>query len=203
MARGWYVNGETLVLVKGRSDSAIGSLSQLGLSPQPISVEPQYYHEDINVDAWGRAPADVQFMLGTLNVRMTLVNVDMGVLAVCMALSQGGASDAIALAGNFQAAGVMNRAGTVMGGYPTSLGRFVPGNNYIGLNLSAPIGNIPYRFFYSYLAQPPVVIPLGTEKSVITLNWRVIPYTTDPANIVNGVITGATNYPLWDCTLDS
>lgn len=200
MARGWFVNGETLVLVKGRSDSGIASLSQLGLSPDKISVEPQYYHEDINVDAWGKAPAEVQWMLGTLNVRMTLVNVDMQVLSICAALSQGGAPAAIAAPQSFAAAGVMNRAGTTMGG---NVARFAPGNNYIGLNLSSPIGNLPFRFFYAYLAQPPYSIPLGTEKSIITLNWRVIPYTQDPAGISNGVIYGATNYALWDTTLDS
>ena len=197
MARDFYINGESLVLVKGRSDSAIGSLSQLGLASDPITVSPGFKHKDINVNAWGEAPADVQWMLSDVNVSMTLMHFDSTVLATCWQLSMGGSL----------VEGQMGRAGQRMG---NNQARFTAatgspatgnnsGNNYIGLNIASPVQGTPWRFFYAYLAQPPFRFPLGVEKSAVTLNWRVIPYTQDPYN--GGL--GAYAYPLWDHTLDT
>lgn len=194
MARDFYVNGECLVLVKGRTDSSISSLSQLGLAADPVRVTPVFRHQDINVDAWGQAPADVQWMLAEMMVSMTMIHFDRTVLNTCIALSMGGGQPAV---------GQMARAGTRLGGGVT---RFMPGNNYIGLQLTSPVGGIPWQFFFTYLMDPPVEFPLGTEKSLLPLRWRVIPYplpsTSLPAGsdpYGNGL--GATNYPLWSHTV--
>ena len=186
MARDFFISGECLVTVKGRSDSAIAALSQLGLPLADIRVTPNFRHRDINVDAWGEAPADVQWLLADLNVRMALLHIDRAVLDVCLSLSMGGGQ---ALVGQFA------RAGTRLG---NNLPRFAPGNNYIGLNLSSPIAGKPWRFGFAYLTGPPMEFPLGVEKSVVTLNWRVVPYTQDPAGIIAGLIFGANGYALWD-----
>ena len=51
MARGFVVNGPTMVYVKGRVGSAIQVLTELGLTQDPIQVTLDYRHKDIKVDA--------------------------------------------------------------------------------------------------------------------------------------------------------
>ena len=186
MARDFQINGECLVRVKSRSDSNIGSLSELGLAQDPITVSMEFSHRDIKVDAWGAPPPEIQFMLGTVSVSMNLIHLDRDVLDTCIRLSMGGAA----------AVGQLPRAGARMGG---NVARFAVGNNFIGLNLSSPVQNKPWRFYYAYLANPPMSVPLGTEKSVYNLQWRVVPYTTDPWQ--GG--SGASGQVLWDYVSDS
>lgn len=186
MARDFHINGESLVLVKSRSDSALGSLQELGLASDKITCSPRFKHRDINVDAWGEAPADVQFMLAEVGISMTLIHYDRTILEACIALSTGSNTSE----------GVLPRAGTRLGG---GVARFAAGNNYIGLNISSPVEGRPWRFYFCYLADTPFSYPLGTEKSMVTLNWRAIPYTTDPYQ--GGV--GAQGQVLWDHELDS
>lgn len=191
MARDFLINGETMVSVKGPQGSAIASISQLGLSLSPIRVTLDIRHRDIVLDAWGgEIPADTQFMLAAANIAMDLVHVDRDVLEACVKLSMGGAGGV----GNLE--GQLARAGQRMGG---GLARFAAGNNYVGLNLSSPVLTLPYRFYFTYLTGTPLEIPLGTEKSIYSMNWRAIPYTQDPWN--NGV--GATGTFLYDNTLDT
>lgn len=189
MARDFQINGEPMVYVKGQAGSAIASLSELGLCEGPVVVTPNFKHKDIYLDAWGGmdgAPADVQWMLADMTVSMELIHFDRAILNACLALSMGGESTI----------GQMGRAGTRMGG---GNARFVAGNNYISLNLSSPALSVPWRFFFTYLTEPPMEYPLGVEKSVVKLNWRVVPYTVDPF----AAGTGAANYQLWDNVLDT
>src|SRR6266576_3354740 len=174
MARDWMINGPALVTVKGRSDSLIGGLSQLGLTSEPVTITPVFHHKDIRLDAYGGmdgVPAEVQFMLSEVRVDMTLIHYDPLILDVCMNESMGGAP----------LNGQMSFAGATLGNNQI---RFAPGgilgNHYIGLNISSPVFGKPYRFFYSFLTEQPVVIPLGAEKSMVKCQWRVIPYTQDP-----------------------
>ena len=81
------------------------------------------------------------------------------------------------------------------GGWP----RFNSNNHYIGLNIASPVGIEPWRFYFAYLANNPYEFPLGTEKSVVKLNWRIVPYTEDPWG--NG--TGAQGTVLFDNVLDT
>lgn len=190
MARNWFINGETMVFVKGRADSGIGTLQELGLAADQIVITPTYYHKPINVDAWGGAngpPAEVQVFLASVTVRMALIHLDRSILDICEALSLG--------AGVVNP-GVLPRAGALLG---NNVARFAAGNNYVGLNLSSPVGNKPWRFYFAYLTGPPFSFPLGTEKSIVQLNWEVIPYTRDPYN--SG--SGASGQVLWDHTLDN
>jgi hypothetical protein len=86
--------------------------------------------------------------------------------------------------------------------------RFAAGNNYIGLNLTSPVANLPYRFWYARLANDPFKAPMGTERQVVSLNWRIIAYSNDPwgggtaqPNTVAG--TGSLGAVLWDHVLDN
>lgn len=185
MARDFYINGPALVRVKGNVNSTISACTDLGLSDGPIRVVPTFKHKDINVDAWGESPADVQWMLAELNMQFTMIHVDVAVLEQCAMLSMG-----------VNQFGQMAKAGLRLG---ANQGRFQAGNNYIGLNITSPDGGRPWRFLFSYMPDTPFDWPLGTEKSIITTRWRVIPYTQDPY----GGGQGAQNFDLWDRVLDS
>lgn len=190
MSRDFTIAGECLVSVKGNPTTSIGSITQLGLASAPIRVRPEFRHKDLKVDAWGEAPPEIQFMLAWANISMDLIHVDMDVLDAVLRESMGGAS----------AIGRLTRAGTRMGGGGP---RFSSTYHFVGLNIYAPISGRPWRFLHSYLTGPPIEHPVGTEASIITCNWRAIPYTQDPANIVGGVITGATDAVLWDRNVDN
>ena len=200
MSRSFYINGESMVAVKGTIGSQIigQGLTQLGLTDSPIVVTPNFKHKDINVNAWGsdEVPTDLQSFMSDCNVRMTLVHFDPNVLVECSQLSLN--------ANPGSAFGTMPRTGLTMGG---NAARFGVGNNYIGLNILSPIAGVPWRFLYAYLTGPPFTWPLGTERSLVTLNWRAICYTNDPfggGTAQPGTVagTGSQGAILWDNTLD-
>lgn len=187
MTRDFFINGETMVSVKGPAGSAISSLTELGLTDEGVvTITPQIFHDKITVDAWGDAPPEIQVRLGILTVSMTLVHFDPAILEECWRLSMGGPATV----------GMVARAGARMG---NNVARFAAGNNFIGLNCYSPIAGRPYRFYYAYLQGNPATWPLGTKRSLVQLNWEVVPYTQDPWQA--GL--GATNQILWDRTLDS
>ncbi len=170
MARDLLINGETMVYVKGNVTTQISGLTELGLSSDQIRIRPNFRYLDIMVNAWGNAfPIDVQNMLTDVNITMTLVHYDQVVLDICLRESMGGAA----------AFGTLPRAGSRLGG---GVARFAAGNHYVGLNLASPVNNKPYRFYFAYLDGPPIELPLGTERSLVTCNWRAVPYTVDPWN---------------------
>ena len=170
MSRDFYINGESMVTVKGNPILGLGTLVQLGLTADPITVTHNFKHRDMNVDAYGGPegiPPDVQWMLGEVYVQMTLIHFDPAVLALCHQAAMGGAL----------AEGSVARAGTRLGANGP---RFGGGNVYIGLNIASPVVARPWRFWYSYIVGAPAQWPLGTEKSIVQLTWRCIPYTQDP-----------------------
>lgn len=193
MARNYFVNGETLVLVKGASDTGIANLSQLGLAADPVRITPIFRHQDVNVDAWGQAPAEIQWMLAEVQVTMTLIHFDRDVLNTCLALSMGGGQVTV---------GQVARAGARLGNnvqFPAA------GWKFIVLQLSSPVGGINWQFNACYLTNPPMEFPLGVEKSMVPLNWRVIPYPGTSTHLPAGSDPygnsfGATNNQLWQHT---
>ncbi len=190
MARGLFINGETMVAVKGCSNSNIAALSQLGLSVDQIQVTPRFNRDDVKANAWGQAPFETQFMLLDLTVSMTLVQFDYGVLQTCIEESMGGLQAGVTQEGQ------MPRAGTLLGNAAPLQSAT---NHYISLNLYSPVAGNPWRFYACFLADTPYVFPLGTERSQVVLNWRCIPYSQDPWN--NG--DGAAGQILYDHILDS
>ena len=197
MGRDFQTNGETMVYVKGHAGSLIPTLTEFGLSDGPVTWSQDSRFLDIAVDAWGQEiPPEVQYLLGAVNISMTLVHYDEDVLDEVQRLSMAGGG------GVGTAVGLLPRAGARMGnnlprfGFDAVTGL---GNNFIGLNLASPVDLKPYRFFYAYLIPPAVEKPLGTHRSLTRLNWRAIPYTVDPWNA--GL--GAFGQGLWDNILDS
>lgn len=186
MARDIFVNGETMVFVKGAAGSGIASYSQLGLADAPIVISPQDTFLDIKVDAWGAPPPEVQHMNTTITISMSLIHFDRTVLDYCIQESMGGAA----------AVGTLTRAGTRLG---NGGARFASNNHFIGLNLASPVAGKPWRFYYTHLAGNPYSFPLGSERSAVNLTWRAVPYISDPWNSGNG----AQNVVMYDHVLDS
>jgi hypothetical protein len=171
------------------SGSAIAVLSELGLTSEAITVEPRFRYRDVNVADFGPdVPAEVQWMLADAVVRMTLVHHDWNVLDVCMIESMGGGSVVFDDGGvnlpdpdrpgdllfrRTQLAGSLAPAGTLMG---NGLPMFASGNHYVSLNLTSPVNRKPWRFRSCYLAERPVVYPVGARCSEVQLTWRAIPY---------------------------
>ncbi len=73
--------------------------------------------------------------------------------------------------------GQMGRAGQRLG---NNSARFSATNRLIGLNMTSPVAAKPWRFYFTYLSAQPMVFPLGTERSLVQLQWRAIPFTMDP-----------------------
>lgn len=185
MSRRVVVFGESMVYVKAAPGTLIGNLTECGLSDNPIQITFSPIHDDIILDAWGKVPMDVQFKGSFATINIGFIHFDPDVIEECQRLAAGGPSSP----------GRLGRAGTLLG---NGLGRFVPGNNYVGLNIASPVAGRPHRFYFAYLVSP-TTLPVGAEKTVIQTQWRAIPYTTDPWQ--GGA--GALNTPFWDHTLDS
>lgn len=171
MARTWYIAGECLVKV---SNQALGGVQELGLAEGPIQVNPRFHHLDMRVDAMGgQAPPETQFMLMESSISMSMINFDYAVLNSCIQSSMGGAP----------AVGTMPRAGSLMG---NSVALGAAGNNLITVGITSPVAPAPWKFMACYLTDFPW--PLGTEKSVVHLTWRAIPFTPDPSTALNVVV---------------
>jgi hypothetical protein len=88
-------------------------------------------------------------------------------------------------------AGQLPPAGMMMG---RNRPLYSSGCHYISLGIFPTLsGGEGYRFFANYLQAPPLVLPLGTEKSIMDCVWRSIPYRsyrvsgTDP---LQGALVG-------------
>lgn len=151
MARDYFINGETLVTVDDQ---------ELGFTDQQIKIHPRFYHQDLHCDDYGdQVPPDVMAMLAEAWIDMTLVHFDPAIVDYAIRFSMGGASTAGLVAG----------AGTIMGG-ATDRG------NFMKLKLASPVGGKPWTFECAYLAESPVEFPIGTERSLVVLKWRAIPF---------------------------
>jgi hypothetical protein len=162
-----------MVAVKGNANSLIANTTQLGLSQDAISVTEYWNLDDIGVDAYGNTgrpnPPDRQVFGGYAAIEMNLVHYDVGILQECIRLSWGGAP----------AEGQQARAGTLYGG---NVPLYNPGNFYISVGVSSPVGGIPWTFLACTLSERPFVYPLGTKRSVVVLRWDAIAYSVDPWN---------------------
>jgi len=202
MARDIQVNGETLVNVRFGAHVPVSvsnipgsstNLSQLGLSSDPIKITYEFYHQDLRADDFGpNCPPDVQSMMATVKIGMRLVHYDKTILDYCTAAAMGGIR---LIGGAPQLPGVMEPAGKMLGANRTYL---ASGYHFIGLNLVSAITS-GYHFPAAYLETPPYVVPLGTERSIVDLNWRAIPYQRP--NLSGDVISSGVI--LWNYTLDT
>jgi hypothetical protein len=191
MVRDLFINGPTLVTVKGNIGTTISTISELGLSDNPIRVSLNERHMDVNVDAYGgEIPMELQYKLVDVNINMTLMHIDPDVLDACLKETRGGAA----------AVGTLTTAGSRLG---NNAARFAAAWHFVELGLTSPIGLKPWRFYNCYLTGQPLEIPLGVERSIFVVNFRCIPYTNDPYSAGGTTGLGTAGYVLWDNVIPS
>lgn len=202
MSRGFSIFGEFIVAVSG---GYIDDQQQLGLTSEPVKVFPRYSHIDKVTDDFGpEIPVEVFWMMGEALISMSLVHYDNDILAQCMRASMGGGgidnNNPDGESDDFTEGamdGFLGPAGRPLG-YGRALG--TAANQYTTVYLIPFTGASirPYRFKACYINAQPMEIPLGSERSIVRLMWRCIPYqqlTSSEVKSVDGV-------PLWDRTSD-
>lgn len=204
MARDYFIFGETLVSVKGgehMSGRPIGVVSELGLSTDAIVITPRYFHHDMRIDDFGPdVPADVMWNLADVTIRMNLVHYDEEVLDRCERESMGGGPALTVFDSPTNNAGLIAPAGTILGGNKFL---FASGNHFISVNLfSQTNAELSRRYRTCYLAEQPVVFPIGTRASILQLTWRAIPYQEPPSIFNPNVEWISSGAILWDRDLD-
>jgi hypothetical protein len=209
MARDFQITGGVMVKVKVGAHVPLsgafvgGRYVELGLSSDSIRITPVLRHRDVVPDDFGPdAPAEVMAQLAEVRIDMTLVHYDQEVLETCIAESTGGAMpDGV---GGFLF-GRLPPGGSLLGNYCQPL---ASGCHFVSLNL-VPFDNDQqgWRFPTSYLADTPVMLPLGTKASMTDVSWRAVPYvvpaelTANTPNYSGEIISSGAS--LWSHTLDS
>ncbi len=113
MARSYYINGQCLVKVRGRTGNLDpannnGNLAELGLTDNAgkVTITPNYRHADYKYDDFGpEIPPDVMWLLTDVTITMTLVHFDYDVLTSCLGESAGGTEGTMKGAGQPMGAG--------------------------------------------------------------------------------------------------
>lgn len=180
-----------------------GSVFELGLTSEGVTLSPKIYHQDVYVDDLGiKVPAEILTQSTEYEVSMRLIHYDQFVLDACLFESAGGGqikiTDTVLAVGKpkvpatFFSPGIPARVSTIMGPpYGQPLGS--SGCHFISLNILTPQQQYPWRFPASYIVDNSTKIPLGTNTSMVDLTWRCIPYPTT-SGIVN-TVTGKVEIP--------
>lgn len=150
---------------------AIPSLYELGLSSEQISINFVSYKKELYADDFGpHVPPEVANHLGEAQIQMKLIHYDQAILLACVGESMGRDGGRT---NRDPPEGVLPGAGVTLGrGKPL----FASGNHYVSLSLVSQDPDFPWHFPTCYLTDRPFIYPLGTEKSIVVLNWRAIPY---------------------------
>ena len=177
-------------------------LWELGLSSEAVTVSPHFVHRDIYTDDYvDRVPVDIMWMLVDCRIRMTLIHYDRQILQYCLSESMAGGGfiepKPVNASGHAtRIDGTLAPAGTLMGG---SKQIFQSGNHFVSLNIASQVGGLPSRFRACYLAETPIEIPLGTERSLAVLNWRAVPFPRYSGALTNaGSELISSGIILWD-----
>lgn len=148
------------------------NVRDLGLTSEAITITPNFHHVDVHTDNFGgKVPADTLCYLADCQIKMKLVHYDDNVLGYYLRESLAGGGAAFGAA---TLAGTMPSAGTQMGGgWPL----YASGNHYVGLTIhSINAQQSDWIFPATYLTGPPMVHPVGTERSITECTIRAIPY---------------------------
>lgn len=184
MAQGYFINGESLVKVRGHPFGE--TAATLGIAKGPIIVSPTFFHQPIHTDSQGpHSPANVLWMGAILNIRMILTYFDRDLLEKCIQESMAGQveNEAMVIPGTLMADGT-NQAG--------SLSEEV---HFIELQIMSSVANKPFDIPGAYLTRQPFEFPLGTEASAVVLNWEAIAYGANPDGTYN--VPGGLTPELW------
>jgi hypothetical protein len=151
---------------------------ELGLCLHEVHVGLQFKHKELSCDDFGPTiPAEVMYNLASATIALRLCHWDISVVNRCWSEACGGNAfpgDVLGMNGVLQNAGTLPPNGLTLG-----RGRqpMASGNHYVSLNILSPQLQYPFRFPFTYITgDPPSVWPMGTEKSILDVTFRAIPY---------------------------
>lgn len=190
MGRRFVVPGATMVRVKGGGHlppPLHQHAANLGLTSESISITPRFVHQDLPVDDFGPTiPPEVMAMMADCTINMTLVHYDPDLLNICVQEANGGGN------GVYTNDGSLAPGGRLLG---NNRPMYASGNHYMAVSLvSVSVLEQRWRFKSCYLNAQPLEIPVGTERTLVKLSWRAIPYV--PMN-ANGEVLSVSGR-LWD-----
>lgn len=197
MTREFVVYGEFLVEASG---GRLGGKQQLGLTVGPVRIIPRYVHRDILTDDFGPlSPVEVMWRMGDALVAMELVHYDTEVMNKCISMSMGGGSFDTDPGDDSSLDGTYGPGGRILG-YNRGLG--TAANMFTTVYLTPTNDGLyePYRFKACYLNGQPLEIPLGTERTIVRLHWRVVPYKPIETNAQGRMVETSSQggVVLWD-----
>lgn len=169
MARNYYVNGETLVKLKGGAHlqnfgMSGSSVVTLGVAADPIEISYNFNHQDQHTDRFtNEKPVDVMWMGGDAIIKINLIHFDNDILDTAISESMDGYSP------NNGSTGI---PGLTLG---HNLAPYASGCRYMGLGLTSSITS-GRSFPTCYLHQQPVQVPLGTKRSIVQVQFRAVRY---------------------------
>ncbi len=179
MSRDLYINGECLVSVIGglhlsglltTEDDSVSA--ELGLAVDSIKVLPKMYHRPMMTNDFGPMVApNVMTHCSHVDINMTLVHYDAGVLDICWGES----------VGYHQTVNVPTTSTSeirLLVGKPLGNGGplYSSGNHFITIDLAAPQLSGTWRFPACYLVNEPFEYPVGVKASRVDMTWRSVPY---------------------------
>jgi len=190
MSRDFQIFGSFMVEVSG---GWIDPRTSLGLTVDPVRVVPRYNHKDIYTNDFGPdVPVETLWNMAEAYVFMNLVHYDSEVLEKCMRAAMGGGGNPDPSDGE-SIDGFMAQAGRPMG-FGRALGSAACQYTTLYLTPYSGASILPYRFYACYLNSQPLEIPLGSERTVVRLNWRVIPYQ----QLTSAEVKSEGGVRLWD-----
>lgn len=155
--------------------------SDLGLTVDAVDIRVNFLHADVKADSYGPAvPVDKQWVYADAHIRTRLIHYDPDILELCLREAcAGGENPTGALtAGGFALAGLSMGGG----GLPAERNfPFIPNSGYhfVSLNIIPSViapNSLPWRFPAAYISQKPIIMPLGTQRSIVDIHWHAIPY---------------------------
>ncbi len=173
---------DRIVGINPDQNSLESPVLELGITDEPPLLVPEFNHQDLIVDDFGISPPETLWNGSIVRLWMKLAHYDPNVLDACLAESMAGSWEEIAPQNIFNGpaltAGTFAPVGTPMGGYSPL---YSSGCHYITVWLIPSNPDVlPYRFPACYLTGPPLELPVGTDRSIATCNWKAIPYVIPP-----------------------
>lgn len=201
--------------------------ASLGLAAEGVKVTEYYIHHKVGADDLPRQlEVEVLPQIGWVDISALLIHYDFEVLEICRLEAGGGQPYAWAGRGiggsliTIPWANLPSTDGGFLGGsgyqmvfnspggplgnninllqsgcHYISLG-VIPGTQGAGL-LGEPYARIPFRFLACYMTGPGISYPLGTDRQLVQVNFRCIPYV--PVDVSGNVsISGVALYDHFD-----
>ncbi len=175
MTRQYQIFGPAPVRAKFGAHVPSPTLNDLGLSQEAVAINFTLHHQPVRIDNFGPTiPVDNLWMLEDAQIIMNLVHWDERTVDRCMMESAAGGIEPTRDPSLGLLPGFMAPAGLPLGG---GVPAFFSGYHYVGLNIVPGNNKIsPWAFPAAFLTQNPIVLPLGTKRSILQLRWQAIPY---------------------------